>query len=86
MAISVTGSNQTELTLTDEEIARIAQFLGPAYASVSASEKARNKLEMVRLAKEILTENQRNLPVGERSISAEDITTLADTLDTYISS
>ena len=84
MATSVTGGQQTEITLTDDEIGRIAAALGPAYASVGATEKARMKMELVRVAKEILTENQRNLPVGDRSISASDITTLADTLNTYI--
>lgn len=44
------------------------------------------KLEAVRVAKEMLTENHRNLPVGEREVSAADIVTYAGTLVTYINS
>ena len=49
-------------------------------------ETKRAKLEAVRMAKEMLTENRRNLPVGEREVSATDITTFAATLNSYINS
>lgn len=42
------------------------------------------RLEAVRLARETLTENRRSLPVGEREITATDITGFADTLVNYI--
>jgi len=43
-----------------------------------------NKLESVRMAKELLMENDRNKPVGERGISANDVTNFANTLAQYI--
>jgi len=51
-----------------------------------AQETKRTKLEAVRMAKEMLTENRRNLPVGEREVSAADITAFAATLNSYINS
>jgi hypothetical protein len=42
------------------------------------------KLEAVRLAKETLIENDRNKPVGERGVSAADITTFAQAIDQYV--
>ena len=42
------------------------------------------RLEAVRLAKEALNENKRNLPVSEREISADDIIEYADKLVNYI--
>lgn len=42
------------------------------------------KLDLVRIAKDVLTENDRNKPVGERGVTAQDITTMAETLKTYI--
>jgi hypothetical protein len=41
-------------------------------------------LEAVRLAKDILMENDRNKPTGERGITASDVTAFADTLLTYV--
>ena len=45
-----------------------------------------NKMEVVRIARDILMENDRNKAVGERGIAASDVTTFADTLLTYINS
>lgn len=47
-------------------------------------ELKRSKLEAVRLAKEVLTENRRSLPVGEREVTASEITTFADTIINYV--
>jgi hypothetical protein len=44
----------------------------------------RAKLEAVRLAKETLIENRRNLPVDQREVTATDITSFANTLVTYV--
>ena len=49
-----------------------------------ALEAKRAKLEAVRLAKETLIENRRNLPVDQREVAAADITTFAQTLVSYI--
>ena len=44
----------------------------------------RAKLEAVRLAKETLIENRRNLPVDQREVTATDITSFANTLVSYV--
>jgi len=44
----------------------------------------RNRMELVRLAKEVLIENNRSKPVDERDITANDITSFAATLNAYI--
>ena len=49
-----------------------------------AMEQRRAKLEMVRLAKETLIENDRSKPADERGVSASDITTFATALNTYV--
>jgi hypothetical protein len=41
-------------------------------------------MEAVRLARDILMENDRNKPTGERGITASDVTAFADTLLTYV--
>ena len=45
-----------------------------------------HKMEAVRIARDIIMENDRNKAVGERGIAASDVTTFADTLLTYINS
>jgi len=47
-------------------------------------EQRRAKLEAVRLAKEILMENDRNKPTAERGVVASDVTAFADDLINYI--
>jgi len=47
-------------------------------------ESRRTRLELIRLAKETLIENNRNKPVDDREIAAADITTFAENLNTYI--
>lgn len=44
------------------------------------------KMELVRIAKDILVENSRSKDVSEREVTASDITTYADTLLTYVNS
>lgn len=53
-------------------------------ANQIALEAKRAKLEAVRLAKETLIENRRNMPVDQREVSAADITAYANTLVSYI--
>lgn len=45
-----------------------------------AAETRRNKMEAIRLAQQTLIENARSKPVGERDVTAADITAFADTL------
>lgn len=42
------------------------------------------RIEAVRMAKETLIENRRNKPVGERDVTAADITAFADTIVNYV--
>ena len=42
------------------------------------------RMEAVRLARDILMENDRNKPTGERGISATDLTNFADAIVNYI--
>ena len=49
------------------------------------SQKGHQKLDLIRLSKEILLENDRIKPVEERGISAEQVIAFADELYAYIS-
>jgi|TARA_R110000868_G_scaffold181378_1_gene422330 hypothetical protein len=48
------------------------------------AQRAAARMEAVKLAKETLIENARSKPVGERDITAADITAFADTLVNYM--
>ena len=77
------------MVLTEEQQARIAEQLAieEARASVNAAEESkRRKLELVRLAASTLVSNRLDQPVGSREISAEDVTSYASTLITFIES
>ena len=52
----------------------------------NAMQKVHRKMELIRLAKEVLVENARVKSVDERDVTAADITAFADTLLTYINS
>jgi|688.fasta_scaffold1703602_1 hypothetical protein len=45
---------------------------------------ARDRLELVRLAKETLLENARSKPVETREVTAEDILTFANKLTNFV--
>ena len=49
-----------------------------------AAQKMSNRMEAIRIAQAVLAENDRNKPVGERGVTAQDITTFAESLVTYI--
>jgi hypothetical protein len=50
----------------------------------NASRAIDRKMEAIRLARDVLMENDRNKPVEERGVSAADITTFADSILNYI--
>ena len=50
----------------------------------NASRAVDRRMEAVRLARDILMENDRNKPTVERGITASDVTAFADTLLTYV--
>lgn len=66
---------QREAERKAEEQARIEREL--------KNELRKTRLEVVRLAKETLIENNRHKAVDERDVSAEDITAFADVLFNY---
>ena len=49
-----------------------------------ASQSLNNKMEAVRIARDVLMENDRNKPVGDRGITAADITAFAQTIAQYV--
>lgn len=49
-----------------------------------AMEQRRARLEMIRLAKETLIENARSKPVDSRDVTASEVTTFANVLNTYV--
>ena len=49
-----------------------------------AQQVLNNKMEAVRIARDVLMENDRNKPVGDRGIAAADITAFAQTIEQYV--
>ena len=49
-----------------------------------AQQALNNKMEAIRIARDVLMENDRNKPVGERGITAADITAFAQTIAQYV--
>ena len=49
-----------------------------------AQSARQQKMDLVRIAKETLIENDRSKAADERGVTAADITAFADTLNTYI--
>ena len=49
-----------------------------------AQQKLHRKMELVRIAKETLLENDRSKSADERGVTASDITTFAYALHTYV--
>jgi len=49
-----------------------------------AQQALNNKMEAVRIARDVLMENDRNKPVGDRGITAADITAFAQTIEQYV--
>ena len=75
MTLEVAEIPQTQLTI---EADRRAHDI--------AMEARRTRADMIRLAKDILTENARNKPAEEAEITSAQITALADELINYVGS
>ena len=95
--MALTAEQQAEIQLEiDKQVFRLnAEAAADVYAKEQAREAARRahdvemeqrraRLEMIRLAKETLIENDRNKPTGERGVTAADVTAFADTLIDYV--
>ena len=75
--MALTAEQQAEIELQEaRDAGRRAQEL--------VMENARARAEAIRLAKETLIENDRSKAVGERGVTAADITAFADTLNAYV--
>jgi hypothetical protein len=75
------------MALTAQQLSDIeyAQAMDAARnASVFSTQRKNHKLELVRLARDVLIENSRSKPVDARDVTAEAIITFADTLIDYI--
>lgn len=75
------------MALTPEQQAQVdvhAAIENVRIAGQAASDARRERLEAVRLAKEVLIENARSKPVDARDVNAADITAFANTLVAYI--
>ena len=86
--MSLTAEQQAQLDIQLQiETARHTNLMAleaDRVASQAAADARRAKLEAVRMAKETLTENARTKPVDSREITAQDITTFAQTLVDYV--
>jgi hypothetical protein len=71
------------MALTTEQQDQI-EFSAALAQANAVTETKRARLEAVRLAKETLIENARSKAVGERDVTAADITTFAAALTAYI--
>lgn len=86
MALSTDQQAQVELMAavqTQVEAVRHANALEIEAQRVSAEAK-RSKLELVRLAKEVLVENKRSAPAEESGVTAQEITEFANALAAYV--
>lgn len=75
------------MAFTPEQQAQIDLSIAldaPRIAHQEAARVAQTKLEMVRIAKDVLTENARSKPVDARGVTAEDILAFAQQLVAYV--
>lgn len=83
-------TNQTPTPETVAAVERVRALANLELAKIEA-EKGLKQLAItarssnLRIAQEILLENQRSKPFSERNVTAEDIIAFAETLDAYIS-
>lgn len=86
MALTAEQQAQVDIQIAVETVRAANQtaFENTRAAVQTLADTKRTKQEMVRLAKEVLVENRRNLPVDQREVTATDITDLAATLVSYI--
>ena len=77
------------MALTTDQQAQIdvqTAIQNAQHANQMALQAKQAKLDAVRMAKETLIENARSKAVDARDVSASDITSFAEVLNTYINS
>lgn len=75
MALTIDKQAQVDIQTAVENV---------RHANQLESEAKRAKLEVVRLAKEILVENARSLPADSREVTAAAVTAFATILVNYV--
>lgn len=75
MALTAEQQAQVDIQTAIEDHRKVAE---------TAAESRRIKLEMVRLAKEIIITNQGSLPIADRNVTSENVVSLATSLVAYI--
>jgi hypothetical protein len=66
------------MALTEEQLNQIE------FQKAQQASNNNDRMEAVRLARDILMENDRNKPTGERGITAVDVTSFADAIVTFV--
>lgn len=66
------------MALTEEQLNQIE------FQKAQQAMNNNDRMEAVRLARDILMENDRNKPTGERGITAADVTSFADAIVTFV--
>jgi hypothetical protein len=66
------------MALTEEQLNQIE------FQKAQQATNNNDRMEAVRLARDILMENDRNKPTGERGITAADVTSFADAIVTFV--
>ena len=66
------------MALTEEQLNQIE------FQKAQQAANNPDRMEAVRLARDILMENDRNKPTGERGITAADVTSFADAIVTFV--
>jgi hypothetical protein len=66
------------MALTEEQLNQIE------FQKAQQASNNNDRMEAVRIARDILMENDRNKPTGERGITAADVTSFADAIVTFV--
>jgi hypothetical protein len=66
------------MALTEEQLNQIE------FQKAQQAMNNNDRMEAVRIARDILMENDRNKPTGERGITAADVTSFADAIVTFV--
>jgi hypothetical protein len=78
----MTFEEQMQLSVLSQT--QLVEIENVRHTNSMVEKRLQARIEAVRFAKETLVENNRTKPVSERDVSAEDITTLADSLVNYM--
>ena len=73
------------MALTEDQLNAI-EFQKAQYDANAAADKYRHRLDLIRTAKEILIENDRNKAVDERGVSAEALIAEVEKLEAFLNS